>query len=262
MLIRQRECHSYYRDVHYYVNTSLCPAFLLATMPLDATKRWTCSFFVVVESKPNRNCNSRLTIECQLQHQELVQRQWRTLPRTIHPWATDFLPLQQPLLQVLQVLIRTCCSTGHLTRLLHQPSLVSRVISWNIPLLVTGFCSSRIDENQTDIRRCLLNARSLCNKLADLYCLLYTDRIAILFVTESWLHSGIPAGLLDPRGQYSIIQRDRPTHRGGGVCVMIAKTILYYEIRCDNSVELVAVDVLYGIDLVWLRNCWFASAQL
>ena len=56
---------------------------------------------------------------------------------------------------------------------------------------------------------------------ADLYCLLYTGKIGILFVTESWLHSGIPDGLLDPRGKYSIIRRDRPTHRGGGVCIMI-----------------------------------------
>ena len=143
--------------------------------------------------------------------------------------------------------------------------------SWNIPLLVTGFCSSRIDENQTDIRCCLLYARSLCNKLADLYCLLYTDRIDILFVTESWLHSSIPDGLLDPRGKYSIIRRDRPDHRGGGVCIMIAKTIPCYEIRCDNSVELVAVDVMYGpasIDLsmyiapphmVLLRKCMLKS---
>ena len=35
MLIRQRECNSYYRDVHYYAII--------------------CSFFVVVESKPNRS---------------------------------------------------------------------------------------------------------------------------------------------------------------------------------------------------------------
>ena len=36
-------------------------AFLMDTTPLDATKKWTCSFFVVVESKPNRSCNSRFS---------------------------------------------------------------------------------------------------------------------------------------------------------------------------------------------------------
>ena len=35
---------------------------------------------------------------------------------------------------------------------------------------------------------------------ANLYCILYTGKIGILFVTESWLLSGIPDGLLDPRG--------------------------------------------------------------
>ena len=105
-----------------------------------------------------------------------------------------------------------------------------------------------MDEKLSDIRCCLLNASSLCNKLADLYCLLYADKIDILFVTESWLHSGIPDGLLDPQGKYSIIRRDRPAHRGGGVCIMIDKTIPYYEVRCDanDSVELVAVDVMLG----------------
>jgi len=53
-----------------------------------------------------------------------------------------------------------------------------------------------------------MNARSLCNKLAELYCVLYNDQIDILFVTESWLHSGIPNGLLDPNGKYNIVRRD------------------------------------------------------
>jgi len=44
MLIRQRECHSYYRDVHYnYIYIIIChyaptTAFLLAMTPLDVTK--------------------------------------------------------------------------------------------------------------------------------------------------------------------------------------------------------------------------------
>jgi len=40
-----------------------------------------------------------------------------------------------------------------------------------------------------------MNARSLCNKLAELHCVFYNDQIDILFVTESWLNSGIPNGL-------------------------------------------------------------------
>jgi len=59
MLIRQCECHSYYRDVHYYV--IICPVrCLLHWMRHLSTRRkkWTCSFFIVVKSKSNRNCNS------------------------------------------------------------------------------------------------------------------------------------------------------------------------------------------------------------
>ena len=84
--------------------------------------------------------------------------------------------------------------------------------------------------------------------MADLHCLLYTDKIDILFVTESWLHPGIPDGLLDPQGKYSIIRQDRPAQRGGGVCIMIEKTIPYYETHSDanDSVESVAVDVMFG----------------
>jgi len=41
--------------------TLLRAALLPLDMPLDSTKKWTCSFFVAVESKPNRSCNSRLT---------------------------------------------------------------------------------------------------------------------------------------------------------------------------------------------------------
>ena len=61
MLIPPRECYSYYyREVLSCVIIYDPPtAFLLDTTHLDATKKWTCSFFVVVESKSNRSCNSR-----------------------------------------------------------------------------------------------------------------------------------------------------------------------------------------------------------
>jgi len=101
---------------------------------------------------------------------------------------------------------------------------------------------------QPEIRCCLMNARSLCNKLAELYCVLYNDQIDILFVTESWLHPGIPNGLLDPNGKYNIVRRDRPIQRGGGVCIMMDKKLPYYEVMCDTDgvVELIAVDVVLG----------------
>jgi len=84
MFIRQRECH---RDVHYIINAPTA-AFLLATTPLDATKKWTFSFFVVVESKSNRNCNSRFTHDARCDFSEV--RFSRNLPEmpnvTINIW--------------------------------------------------------------------------------------------------------------------------------------------------------------------------------
>jgi len=57
MLIRQRECHSYYRYVHYYV--IICPDHSLPSYWMrrlsTRRKKWTWSFFVVVESKLNRS---------------------------------------------------------------------------------------------------------------------------------------------------------------------------------------------------------------
>jgi len=93
-----------------------------------------------------------------------------------------------------------------------------------------------------------MTARSLCNNLPDLYCLLYSNQIDILFITESWLHSDIPDGLLDPNSKYNVVRHDRPDQRGGGACIMIDKKLPYYEIICDtnNTVELTAIDIVLG----------------
>jgi len=76
MLIRQRECHSYYRDVHYYV--FICPAHCLL-IGYDAS-RHDKNFFVIVESKPNRSGTSgqisswfwRMPVPVQLQCVQLI----------------------------------------------------------------------------------------------------------------------------------------------------------------------------------------------
>ena len=67
MLIRQRECHSYYRDVHDYA--TICPDHCLLT-GYDAYRRdEKMNVFIFrrsrieAESQSNRNCNSRFTQE-------------------------------------------------------------------------------------------------------------------------------------------------------------------------------------------------------
>jgi len=66
MFIRQRERHSYYRDVHYYVIIMPLP---LPSFGNDASGRDEKMNYMFIfrrsrieaESKSNRNCNSRLT---------------------------------------------------------------------------------------------------------------------------------------------------------------------------------------------------------
>jgi len=79
--------------------------------------------------------------------------------------------------------------------------------------------------------------------------LLCNDQIDISFITESWLHSGIPDDSLDPNSKYSVVRRDRPDQRGGGVCIMIDKKLPYCEITCDtaNAVKLISIDIVLGI---------------
>jgi len=55
ILIHQRERHSYYRDIY-----TIALLYALSTA-FRRDKKWTCLFFVVVESKSNHNCNSRFS---------------------------------------------------------------------------------------------------------------------------------------------------------------------------------------------------------
>ena len=88
----------------------------------------------------------------------------------------------------------------------------------------------------------LFNARSLLNKLPELYHVLYGPNVInCLCVTESWLHDGITDGLLDPKLRYNIIRNDRHGAKGGGVCVFVQKkfTVHIVQPRCmPEGVEL------------------------
>jgi len=56
---------------------------------------------------------------------------------------------------------------------------------------------------------CLFNARSVVNKLYELQQLLYVEKYDLVFITETWLHSDITNGLLDPWGIYTVYRKDR-----------------------------------------------------
>jgi len=98
--------------------------------------------------------------------------------------------------------------------------------------------------------RCLtMNARSLNNKLPEFYHLIYATKYDVILVTESWLNSDTPSGLIDPDCRYNIIRCDRKERIGGGVCVLISKELQYSEVcNCNfrNAYELCCFDIIYS----------------
>jgi len=110
----------------------------------------------------------------------------------------------------------------------------------------------------------LFNARSLCNKLPDLYKVLYSGCYDCIFVTESWLYPELPNGMLDPEHQFTVFRKDRP-HRAGGVCVFVANKLNCCDIAlrdsdnfADDEVEIAVFDVIckhrkYRFMLVYRR---------
>ena len=94
----------------------------------------------------------------------------------------------------------------------------------NIPLSKDYY-----SDNDRQLRLCLLNVRSVCNKAIDV-CEYITDNdIDIFLMTETWLSKDTKSnqvilGDLVPHG-YKIIHIPRPRRRGGGVGVIFRDTL-------------------------------------
>ena len=83
----------------------------------------------------------------------------------------------------------------------------------------------------------------MVNKLPELHYRLYSsDKADCLCVTESWLHDGLPNGLLDPQAMYDIFRCDRSNGRCGGVCVLIQRKMV--------ALQIMVTDMPAGIELV------------
>jgi len=83
---------------------------------------------------------------------------------------------------------------------------------------------------------CLLNARSVVNKLPELHYLLYFSNYDIILITEFWLHAGITNGLLDPDNKFTVMRCDRPsTNCGGGVCAFVRNSLQVTPVNFDNK---------------------------
>lgn len=91
--------------------------------------------------------------------------------------------------------------------------------------------------NDFDIIKCILfNARSIVNKLSDLYILLNNYYYDFIFFTESWLTANIPNSLLVQDYNYNIFRKDRANSRiGGGIVIFVKKCFNSTNIAIDCS---------------------------
>ena len=70
------------------------------------------------------------------------------------------------------------------------------------------------------------------------------------FITESWLHDGINTGLLDPKGCFTVLRKDRKDgvlSHGGGVCVLINKNLRVIPVSISDEfvdLEVICFDLI------------------
>jgi len=85
------------------------------------------------------------------------------------------------------------------------------------------------------------------NKLPQLHDQLYSYDNVIVCVTETFLHSGISNGLLDPKHLYTIIRKDRSSGKGGGVCRFVNQNILICQLPLPEiyaDLEMLCFDIV------------------
>ena len=76
----------------------------------------------------------------------------------------------------------------------------------NVFLLVALLIPYRTT-NPSNICGHIFNARSIVNKLNDLHYFLYNTGTDLCFITETWLHNGISSGVLDPKCEFTVLQK-------------------------------------------------------
>jgi hypothetical protein len=119
-------------------------------------------------------------------------------------------------------------------------------LSRSIPVQPTNFaCQSA---NVSFLNCCLLNARSVCNKLVELQHFLNSSNIDTLLITETWLSSSYSSSLLTDLSNFSVLRKDRLSTAGGVcVCAIIRSGIDFVLVDVMpefNDLELLVFDVL------------------
>ena len=92
----------------------------------------------------------------------------------------------------------------------------------------------------------MLNARSLCNKIADLHECVDRLKPEFFFISETWFSNDITNAMIVPNDLYHVVRTDRQGKCGGGVCALISKmfNIIPVPIDTADNVEIAAFDVV------------------
>ena len=92
----------------------------------------------------------------------------------------------------------------------------------------------------------MFNARSVANKLLELHELLDSNRYHVIAITETWLSDKTVSSLLLNQSDYIILRKDRINKVGGGVCVLVKKSLKVKEIdlKLDTCIDMMAFDIL------------------
>ena len=93
---------------------------------------------------------------------------------------------------------------------------------------------------------CLLNVRSLVNKLSKFQSFVYSRSFCIICVTETWLSEFIANGEILPN-DYTFYCKDRPSH-GGGVMIAVKSSPFTSLISSPSDLEVVCIKTDIGSD--------------
>ena len=116
----------------------------------------------------------------------------------------------------------------------------------NVPITKTTRCAP----NGSLPKFLLVNARSILNKNEELEVIISQDRPDVVLITETWLSERVPDEIVNiPK--FSVVRKDRPIGRGGGVQVYIRESIPY-KLRLDLSNDQYECVWIACIDIVSL----------
>lgn len=97
------------------------------------------------------------------------------------------------------------------------------------------------------------NAQSVVSKLPSLHLLLNSFTHDIIVITETWLKPIVTNSLLCPDGTHSVFRSDRKRRKGGGVAVLVAPSIVCYEVSANvpSCCNVVCLDVCSSPTSTW-----------